>query len=507
MVTMEVVDKCTLTFSVDGVCYTDNVMAETKIDGDIDQDSLANDTRDWLVRRIEERREDYSQEEAKLLGRHLYEAIFRGRIRTEFEARVKRAREKRRRLRLELVFGPNMTELARLPWEFLYLAQGDVGDGFLAGEIDKLTLTRFIGPPLTSAQIPEPVDRPVKVLLAVCVKESTKERFRIPEIKELDGWLEKSEKRGDVQCSPDVEVCRLPNPTFEQLRKAVQGELRGTDGEPLFSAPWFPDVVHIIGEGVPGAIVLQREAGHIASDSARAEGARLSGFATAPVKEDQPVEAQRLKQLFGDHKPLLVILHTCYSDKLDGESIYTAAQSIVGEGVTAVLAMQFTIYRGASDKFAQLLYERLLEGDSIDVAVTFARLPLRDRDVSKESPYRAFGTPVIYLGHDKPLAKERPEQQASRSGAAKLPQAEKRQCPRCQEMCVLLFCWNCGLCFKCPACKVDFEHALGNYCGACAEPIQQKPWRKPGAAGRKRSARPLRVITGEHLQPPMGLAQ
>lgn len=505
---MEVIDKCTLTFSLDGVCYTDDVMSEEKINGSIDRDSLASDTRDWLVQRIEERRDDYSQEEARLLGRHLYEAIFRGQIRSEFEARIKTAKDKRRRLRLELVFGPNMTELARLPWEFLYLAQGEVGDGFLAGEIDKITLTRFIGQPLSAAQIPEPVDRPVKVLLAVCVKGSTKDRFRIPEIRELDEWLERAEKPGDAQPGPDVELCRLPNPTFEQLRQAVQGEPKDAAGNPLQAAPWFPDVVHIVGEGKPGAIVLSREAGSIASDSAYARGASLAGHAAAPVEEDQPVEAQRLKQLFDNHVPKLVVLQTCYSDKVDGEALYTAAQSIVGEGVPAVLAMQFAIARDAADRFARLLYTKLLEGDSIDVAVTFARLALRDRDVSKQSPYRAFGTPVIYLGHDKPLVKERVEQPAPRSVAARLPQqpADKRECPRCEMMCASLFCWNCGLRFKCPSCAEDFENPVGSFCGTCGELIQQQPWRKPAGGGRKRQ-RSLRVITGENLAPPKDAAR
>jgi hypothetical protein len=445
---------CTLKLSPTMVSYMDKYTVK-QIRKAIDQDILRRDTREWLARRIEDKREEYSEQEARLLGRHLYETIFRDEIKTVFEARVKTAREeiegeKKKRLRLELIFGEGTADLARLPWEFLYPNNDDFAQGFLAGEVD-ITLTRFIGPPL--AKIPDPVDRPVKILLAVCVEED------FDEIKELKGLLANAKESGDV------EVAELKNPTFDELKAKVHGR------------DWEPDIVHIIGEGVPGAIVLQREASAIDSDINFARSEQIFKRQAMPVQQGNPVGEERLRELFQGHAPKLVILQTCYSDKVvDGEALYTAAQSIVGAGVPAVLAMQYDIERPVADKFASRLYEGLFKGDPIDVAVGDGRKRLRDRDSGGSSPYRAFGTPVIYLGHGRPLVKE--PLQAPKSGSDKPPQESmtKRECPRCRAECPEEYCWSCGqrLIVICPKCKRELPNAMSRFCGKCGTPIPQR---------------------------------
>ena len=302
---------CTLTLGRDKVYYHDTLSQADPRPEDIDQDILRRDTRNWLAGRIESnRRESTDENEAKLLGRHLYEAIFRGEIATRFHQRVDEAQG---RLRLEIIFGEGAQELARLPWEFLYPNRGDRNDGFLAGEVERFTLTRFIGQPLGADKIPDPLERPVRLLLAVCAPGYSTEEFDGEEIRELKKLLDGS--------ATAVDVRRLPNPTLKELQASVKDGSMGQDG------PWLPDVVHIIGHGQKGAIMVHRNEQQIAADNAN----RLARRVREPAPEYEPVAAQTLKDMFtGRNSPKLVILQTCYGDAVDGGQLYSVAENIVG---------------------------------------------------------------------------------------------------------------------------------------------------------------------------------
>jgi CHAT domain len=473
---------CTLTLSPTKVSYRDR-LAQQQPTVNLDSDTLRADIRDWLIQRIEDKREDYDEVAARLLGRHLYELVFRGVIRTRFKDAMQFARDDQALLRLEFVFTKGTSHLARLPWEFLYPNEEGGGAGFLAGEVDVYTLTRFIDPPLTSEQRPKPIGRALRVLVVVSVPDRSGDPFSIPEIKNLSALLQNRARSGG-QGSPEVEVHRLPNPTYDDLLNTVIGKVKGPEGMWAETAnPWLPDVVHIVGEGVPGAIQLQREAAAIESEQAVADSARLARLPVPSVTKDESVGAERLRALFMSHPPKFVFLQTCFSGRVDGNALFMAAEGILKAGVPAVLAMQYDIEREAADSFAHRVYQELLAGKAIDVAVVHGRNRLREGSVSPHSAYRAFGTPVIYLGHDGPLVERHPEAPAPIREKKVAPgdAVSNRQCPRCHTPCLYLWCPTCALLFDCPdeKCGTPYENPLGKLCGKCGRKIEQEPWEPP----------------------------
>jgi hypothetical protein len=472
------------------VSYRDR-LAQEQPEVSLDSDVLRADTRDWLIQRIEGKREDGDEVAARLLGRHLYELVFCGAIRTRFENAIQFARTDQALLRLELIFTKGTSHLARLPWEFLYPNEESGSAGFLAGQVDVYTLTRFIDPPLTFEQRPKPISHALRVLLVVSVPDRSGDPFAIPEIKNLSTLLA-AKARGSGRGSAEVELHCLPNPTYDDLLNTVNGKVKGPEGAWAETAdPWLPDVVHIVGEGVPGAIKLQREAVTIESEKAAAASARLARLPVPPVTMDESVGAERLRTLFMPHPPKFVFLQTCFSGRVDGDALFMAANGIVKAGVPAVLAMQYDIERDAADSFAHRVYQELLAGKAIDVAVVHGRNRLREDSVSPHSPYRAFGTPVIYLGHDAPLVEPRPEAQATMREKKVAPDEDvvPRQCPRCHAQCKWDACGTCALELNCtnPDCGTPYENPLGKICGRCKQKIVQEPWEPPPsglAAGR-----------------------
>lgn len=502
---------CTLTLEdTRRVTYQDN-LTFTRIEGEVDQDRLRRDTREWFVDWVAHKDRMCERHEVQLLGRHLYETLFRDKIREEFEKRIDYVRHHADRLlRLQLIFHENAKELARLPWEFLYLDRGAGDEQFLTGEIEQFVLTRFVPPVPDPTTLPPPLDRPAKVLLAACTEES----FEAQEIKGLVGLLEaRAEIRADGS-HPDVDVHKLPNPTYATLKDAVQGVVRNPDGTLDEAAdPWKPDVVHVIGHGEPGALLLRRHDEAIDDDQTLALNTGLLSRAPAPpVKKDEPVEAITLRGLFGPHHPPFVFLQTCYSDAIDGVALYTTAQRIVQAGVPAVIAMQYDIERGPADKFACRVYEQLLDGKRIDAAVSAGRILLRD-SAGASSPYRAFGTPVVYVGHDGPLVKERPRVRSKPVKANPEPdqrEVEIQECPRCHQMCRYQACPTCALRFKCQNqnCERDLEDPLGLICGNCLTDIRQPPWTpRKGGTGNGEPVKATPDRTGPALNSPVSPAE
>jgi hypothetical protein len=444
----------------------------------VDPDPLRQETLRWLAGRAARPDESGCLEpEVKLLGRHLFESLFSGDVLTAFIGLVNDVQaDPERGLCLQLIFHEAAGELARLPWEFLVMDLGNGNDRFLAGEVERFVLTRFM--PSQPAEGFSPLHRPLKVLMAACTGEVTGEsddEFTIEEIRGLVDSLGKhakpsSSRDGEI----DVDVRRTPNPTYTQLKGAIQGEKFTTpQGE-----PWLPDVVHVIGHGEPGAILLRRAESQVNDDRVMQENERLLGHPVSWVAEDAAVGATALAQLFSPHKPRLVFLQTCYSDAIDGDELYATSQRMVAAGVPAVVAMQYDIDRGAADKFAVQVYEDLFEGKSIARAVSGGRQVLRLPDSGAKKPFRAFGTPVIYLGVDGPLLvapRPRSVQQAG-AQASHRDEVRIRICPRCQTSCRYDNCSVCALYFNCTECDAELENPLGVICGNCRKKIEQEPW-------------------------------
>jgi hypothetical protein len=476
-----------------------------EIKGSVDSDPLRQDTLKWLAERAANPDENGCLEpEVKLLGRHLFETLFSDRVLDAFTDLVNDVQaDTEKGLCLQLIFQEDASELARLPWEFLVMDLGNGNERFLAGEVEQFLLTRFM--PSQPAKEIAPLHRPLKVLMAACTNDVTgesDEQFTIEEIKGLVETLAEHEKPSSSRDGEiDIDVRRAPNPTYDQLKDAIQGRTFTTPG----GEQWLPDVVHVIGHGEPGAILLRRADSQVDDDRVVQQNERWLGHPVRPVLEDAAVEATTLVELFKPYKPYLLFLQTCYSDAIDSRELYATSQRMVAAGIPAVVAMQYDIDRGAADKFAVRVYKDLLEGKSIAQAISAGRQVLRLPDSGAKKPFRAFGTPVIYLGVDGPLLvrpKTRPVQQ-SPTQASHREDAQIRECPRCGELCRYDNCPECTLYFNCQVCGTELENPLGVICGKCRTKIEQEPWQ--GKPSRAQPAAPDTATAARPSTPPLSL--
>jgi hypothetical protein len=126
-----------------------------------------------------------------------------------------------------------------------------------------------------------------------------------------------------------------------------------------------------------------------------------SGDASGPLRlvfEDRQrrgraVQADMLFQRFDpDALPNIVLLNTCEGASPSAVTSMTGvAESLIGQGVSAVIAHQFEISDEAAVVFTQRIYEGLAESVPLEEAVTAAR-----NEVEVEYPIEAL-TPVIFL--------------------------------------------------------------------------------------------------------------
>jgi CHAT domain-containing protein len=109
--------------------------------------------------------------------------------------------------------------------------------------------------------------------------------------------------------------------------------------------------------------------------------------------EAQALFADDLKHILQIPSNLrLVVLNSCKgAARLPGAVFASAAETLVSEGFSAVVAMQFEISDRAANIFSAELYRRLAAGETIHRAVTLARMRLK----RLKSP--EWITPVLYM--------------------------------------------------------------------------------------------------------------
>jgi hypothetical protein len=296
------------------------------------------------------RRRIRSQEEQTVqdFGQSLFEALLVREVRTCYEMSLRAARQQNKGLRLKLTIQPS--ELAGVPWEFLYDSrQGD----FLC---------------LSSKT---PIIRHLEVSQALeqlCVRPPLNILGMVASPLDLDGLDVEHEKRlveeatKDLQANGLVNLTWLEGQTWRDLQQAMR---RGS---------WH--IFHFIGHGDfdpssdEGRIALSDEAGR----------KRL-------------LKATHLARLLDAHDDLrLVLLNSCEGARgSEGDPFSSTAATLVRRGVPAVVAMQYEISDEAAIEFSRNFYGAVADGLPVDAAVADARTA-----VSMDSPLE-WGTPVLYM--------------------------------------------------------------------------------------------------------------
>ncbi len=300
------------------------------------------------MRRLESR----NVELAKDFGRRLFAAAFGDEVRSCLRASLDIAGQQDAglRLRLHLTAAP---ELADLPWELLY--DPSLNRFFVLS--GKTPLVRYLD--LPERIRPLAVQPPVRVLTMI----STPTGY--PPLDINREWAKLEESVADLRSQGLVTVERLGAATLGALQRVLRrGEYH---------------IFHFIGHGgfdeaaQDGVLLLEDEDG--------ANGGRA-------------VSGQELGTLLHDHSSLrLAILNACEGARASRTDPFAGvAQSLVQQGIPAVIAMQFEVPDETAILFAHEFYAAVADGCPVDTALAEARKAIFARGDGLD-----WGTPVLYM--------------------------------------------------------------------------------------------------------------
>ena len=266
---------------------------------------------------------------AKQVGGRLFEAVFSDEIYACFRSSLNDARQAGKGLRVRLRV--NAPELGDLPWEYLYNPRQNQ---FLSWSV-YTPVVRY----LEVAQPPEAlaVKPPLRVLVMISSPQGYPPLDVEREWAQLQKALSPLEQRG---------LLKLRR-TDDASLSALQSYLRQKEVH----------ILHFIGHGRfdPG-----QKDGQLLFEDENGGGRPLSG--------------QYLGALLGDHNPLrLVVLNACEGARTSQTDPYAGvAQSLVQQGIPAVIAMQFPITDQAAITFGREFYSALVDGFPVDAALSEA---------------------------------------------------------------------------------------------------------------------------------------
>jgi tetratricopeptide (TPR) repeat protein len=298
------------------------------------------------VRRIE----SPEMTSAKIFGGRLFDKVFAGDVRGCLRSSMDEANRQGVGLRVRLHLGKAPT-LADLPWEFLYNA----------------SMNRFLGlsvetPVVRYLELPERI-RPLTVAppLRVLMMISSPTDFPQLDVKRESAKMD--EALSDLEQRGLVKVERQENATLAELQRRLrQGQYH---------------IFHFIGHG--GFDEQQQDGVLILED---------------PEERGRRVSAQFIGTLLHDHRPLrLAVLNACEGARASRADPFAGtAQSLVQQGIPAVIAMQFEVTDEAAICFTREFYAAIATGYPVDAALAEAR-----KAIFAEVSEIEWGTPVLYM--------------------------------------------------------------------------------------------------------------
>jgi hypothetical protein len=340
----------------------------------IDTDPLRLETvrllQQWLGRwqLVSEIGSDYKDfpvlETFRVLGEHLYQMVFRGEVANAFKNTYDKAEAAGQPLRVMLSFAEDSTELAALPWEFLY-RRADSGPSFYLATETHLLLNRCL--PTGRTKMPV-TDLPLRVLFIMCLIQSDDPEQR--EQMELRDEILRSIRQLEEQQPTQLDISIVENWDVDSVEAALKND---------------PHVVHIVGH-----------AQHARDASGRMIGVILLPGPDGTLQWNEPHTVAELltRSKSREQFPRLVILHLCEAKPINfTASFERLAPELIKTGILAVLAMQYPLSASAARKFTGKFYRRLAAGHEIDLIVQETRYEM----YSRLQDNRLIGTPVLYM--------------------------------------------------------------------------------------------------------------
>jgi CHAT domain/TIR domain len=285
----------------------------------------------------------------KTFGGQLYNAVFHDELQETLLRSLNQTASQGTglRLRLHLADSP---ELVGLPWEYLYDSHRN---RFLA--LSRRTpLVRYLD--LSDPPRPLTVRGSLRLLVMIASPAD------YPPLDAEQEWSMIREALADLQTAGRVVVERLELPTLS----ALQQELRHGEYH----------IFHFIGHGGftgwHGGVLLMEDR--------KGRSLEISG--------------EELGGLLNDHDPMrLAVLNAAEGARTDAADLFAGmAQSLIQQGVPAVVAMQSEISDQSAIIFSHEVYGAMADGYPLDAALAEARRVIRNEGNELE-----WGIPVLYL--------------------------------------------------------------------------------------------------------------
>lgn len=301
------------------------------------------------TRRPSRRVETPEMHAAKTFGAALFDAVFSGDVRACFHSSLDAARRDGAGLRVRLRLAD--PETVDLPWEFLYNSSVN---RFLALSV-QTPLVRYLD--LPERIQPLLVSPPIRVLVMISSPTD------YPSLDVEAEWSRLTDSLGPLRDSGHLAIDRLDAASLG----ALQRRLRKSQYH----------IFHFIGHG---EFDRETQEGVLVLEDEQERGHRVG--------------SQYLGMLLHDHESLRVaILNACEGARTSRSDPFAgSAQSLVQQGIPAVIAMQFEISDEVASTFAYEFYGAVADGYPIDAALTEARKAIFAAGRELE-----WGTPVLYL--------------------------------------------------------------------------------------------------------------
>jgi len=288
---------------------------------------------------------------AKAFGGKLFSAVFNDDIHACFRSSLDEATRQSAGLRLRLRLA-EVPELANIPWEYLHEPKKD---RFLCLS-QQTPIVRYL-------EIPErirslPVDSALRILVMISSPADH------PALDVEQEWDKLNDALREVKKHRLVELDRLDDATWLGL----QTKLREAEYH----------IFHFIGHG---GFDQQTNDGVLIFEGENNQGQAISG--------------QKLGTLLHDEQTLrLAFLNACEGARSGRRDPFAGvAQSLVQQGIPAVIAMQFEVTDEAAITLTHQFYAALADGYSVDAALAEARKAM----FGCESNNIEWGTPVLYM--------------------------------------------------------------------------------------------------------------
>jgi hypothetical protein len=318
---------------------------------------------------------------AKDLGRQLFTKVFSGEVNSCYLRSYDQVRNQNKGLRVRLHI--NVPEFNNLPWEFLYNPQF----GQFVALSHNTPIIRYIELPYTTRALP--VQTPLKILVMISSPEG------YPPLNIEEEWEKLNRTLKPLIDKGLVVLEKLESPTLSALQRKLRR-----------------DRVHILHYIGHGKYFEDKQDGMLLLEDENQRG--------------RPTSGQHMGAILHDHYHLrLVVLNACEGARTSAEDPYAGvAQTLVRQGIPAVLAMQFEIFEDAAMTFAEEFYSAVVDNYPVDAALSEAR-----KAIFASSNDVEWGTPVLFMRtQDGVLFRpETPEEQSARLEAEREKQEQVKK--------------------------------------------------------------------------------